>query len=95
MSWGGYRPNSGRKPKDYELKLVEKLTPLDELCFEAIKKGLESMDYRFVKLYMEYLYGKPKEKLEIIEEKDKVQQVFRIGFTDDDGNKSYNDITFD
>ena len=47
---GGKREGSGIKPKDEELKLVEKLTPLEPLAFEALKKGLEKGDFKYVQL---------------------------------------------
>lgn len=69
MSWGGARKNAGRKSKADELKLIEKLSPLQDTCFEAIRNGIESNDFRYVKLYMNYMYGKPKQ-LELYHEED-------------------------
>lgn len=62
---GGARLNSGRKPKQEEVQLIEKLTPLEPLAFEALKDGLEKKDFKFVQLYYNYFAGKPKETKDI------------------------------
>tara|TARA_B110000003_G_scaffold62733_1_gene63120 strand:- start:1045 stop:1278 length:234 start_codon:yes stop_codon:yes gene_type:complete len=62
---GGNRKGSGRKPKIEELELIEKLKPLEPLAYEALKQGLADQDYRFVQLYLNYYYGKPKETKDI------------------------------
>ncbi len=36
---GGKRKGAGRKPKAEELNLIEKLTPLEPLAFEALEAG--------------------------------------------------------
>ncbi len=41
------------------------LVGLEGRALTAIKKGIEQGDYRFVKLYLEYHIGKPKEQKEI------------------------------
>ena len=66
MARGGYRPGSGRKPKVEEQALIEKLTPLEPIAFKALKDGLEKGERWAVKLFFDYMYGKPKEqKLDI------------------------------
>jgi|TARA_R110001599_G_scaffold316557_1_gene525699 hypothetical protein len=62
---GGKREGSGRKPKQEEVQLIEKLTPLEPLAFEALKDGLEKKDFKFVQLYYNYFAGKPKETKDI------------------------------
>lgn len=62
---GGKRIGSGRKPKIEEIELIEKLKPLEPLAYEALKQGLKDQDYRFVQLYLNYYYGKPKETKDI------------------------------
>jgi hypothetical protein len=56
---------AGRKPKQEEVQLIEKLTPLEPLAFEALKDGLEKKDFKFVQLYYNYFAGKPKETKDI------------------------------
>jgi len=65
MGHGGKRPGSGRKPKSEEIELIEKLKPLEDLAFAALKEGLEKKDFKFVQLYMNYRFGKPKETKDI------------------------------
>lgn len=62
---GGKREGAGRKPKIEEVQLIEKLTPLEPLAFEALKDGLEKKDFKFVQLYYNYFAGKPKETKDI------------------------------
>lgn len=61
---GGARKGAGRKPKADEQQLVEKLTPLDEVGFKALKNGLTDGQSWAVKLFMEYRFGKPKQQIE-------------------------------
>lgn len=65
MSHGGKRNGAGRKPKEDELQLIERLTPLEDIAFDALKDGISKKDYRFVKLFYEYRYGRPKETKDI------------------------------
>lgn len=56
---GGKREGAGRKPKEHSEELIEKLSPLEDVAFKAMKHGIESGDYKWTKLYFEYRYGKP------------------------------------
>lgn len=56
---------AGRKPKAEEIELIERLSPLDDIAFEALKDGIKQKDFRYVKLFHEYRYGKPKETKDI------------------------------
>mgnify|MGYP001158218016 FL=1 len=62
---GGKRIGAGRKPKEEELQLIEKLKPLEPLAFIALKEGLEKKDYKYVQLYYNYYVGRPKETKDI------------------------------
>ena len=53
--------NSGRKSKSSEIALIEKLTPLDDQAFEQLKKGIESGDFQFLKLFFLYRFGRAKQ----------------------------------
>ena len=57
--------HSGRKSKSDELALVEKLTPLEDMAFEELRKGIERGEFQFVRLWFQYMYGKPKQIAEI------------------------------
>ena len=56
---------AGRKPKAEEQKLIEKLTPLNELALDSLKKGLEKKEQWAVKLYFEYFYGRPQQRVDV------------------------------
>jgi hypothetical protein len=62
---GGKRKGAGRKPKSEELNLIEKLTPLEPLAFEALEAGLKKGDYKYVQLFYNYYAGRPKETKDI------------------------------
>jgi len=65
MAHGGKRAGSGRKSKADEVSLIEKLSPLEDTAFEALKKGVEKGDFKFVQLFYNYYAGKPKETKDI------------------------------
>jgi len=56
---------AGRKPKSEEIKLVERLSPLEDAALEALKKGVESGEIKWIQLYLSYYLGKPKETKDI------------------------------
>lgn len=62
---GGARANAGRKPKVDELQLIEKLSPLDDTAFSELHKGVKAGDFQFIKLFMEYRFGKPKQVMDL------------------------------
>jgi len=55
----------GRPTKNDEIKLIEELTPLEPIAYNALKAGLEKGEFKYVQLYMNYYYGKPKQITEI------------------------------
>lgn len=57
--------NSGRPKKTDELLMIEKLSPLEPKAFEELKKGIEKGEFAFVKLWFQYMYGKPKQITEL------------------------------
>ena len=52
MPAGGKRQGAGRKPKSEEIKLVERLSPLEDDALAALSNGVKSGDLRWVKLYL-------------------------------------------
>lgn len=58
---GGKRDGAGRKPKAEEQALIEKLTPLEPKAFKALSNAISEEHSWAVKLYFEYVYGKPRE----------------------------------
>jgi len=63
--FNGGNKNAGRKPKAEEVQLIEKLTPLEPLAFDALMKGLENQDFKYVQLFYNYYAGKPRETKDI------------------------------
>jgi hypothetical protein len=63
---GGARPGAGRKPKVEEEKIIQRLSPMDDIALASLKAGLEAGEYNFVKLFMEYRFGKPKQDIDVI-----------------------------
>ena len=61
----GVYQGQGRKPKADELQLIERLSPLDDTALRAVEMGVKSGEFNFVKLFMEYRFGKPKESMTI------------------------------
>ena len=56
---GGARQGAGRKPKDEEQSLVKRLSPYDSIAFEKLIEGVKEGQYRYLKLYFEYRFGRP------------------------------------
>jgi hypothetical protein len=56
---------SGRRPKSEDLQMIEKLTPLDEMAFQKLKEGLDSGDFKYLRLWFLYRFGKPREQKDI------------------------------
>lgn len=65
MANGGARPGAGRKSKAEELKLIEKLSPMEDLALKKLNEGLNKGDFQYIKLYFEYYFGKPKETIDV------------------------------
>jgi len=62
----GSKGNKGGRPsKAEEQKLIEKLSPLEEKAFKALDNAIQEEHSWAVKMYFEYMYGKPKEKVEV------------------------------
>lgn len=66
---GGSRPGAGRKSKDEEQRLIEKLSPLEQTAHNKLKEAINAGKDWAIKMYFEYMYGKPKQ---IIDQKTEV-----------------------
>jgi len=55
----------GRPPKSPDLELIEKLTPVNDLAYEKLKEGIARGEFKYIQLFFQYYYGKPKEKKDI------------------------------
>ena len=63
MGHGGYRLGAGRKSKAEEQSLIKKIGPLEPLALNALKSALEIGERWAVKMYFEYMYGRPTQKV--------------------------------
>jgi len=61
----GGHTTAGRKSKAEEIKLIERLTPLEPKAYEALKKGIESGEFKFIQMFYHYYAGKPRETKDI------------------------------
>jgi hypothetical protein len=61
---GGAREGAGRKSKAEEQSLIEKLSPLEQSAFDALKEAISDKKDWAVKLYFNYMYGMPKQVID-------------------------------
>lgn len=61
---GGHSTNGGRKSKAEEQSLIEKLTPLEPLAFNALTEALNEKKDWAVKLFFQYNFGMPKQTVD-------------------------------
>jgi len=57
--------NGGRPSKAEEQKLIEKLSPLEATAHKKLKEAIEDGKDWAIKMYFEYMYGKPKQQASI------------------------------
>jgi len=57
--------NSGRKNKSDEIAMIERLSPLDDIVFEKLKQGIEAGEFAYIKIFLAYRYGRPKQQQDI------------------------------
>ena len=84
MARGGKRLNSGRKKKSDEVALIQRLSPMDDLAIEALQEGVRKRDFSFIKLFMEYRFGRPTETVKMTAEN---TNITKIRITDIDGTE--------
>ena len=62
---GGKRAGAGRKAKAEEQKLIENLTPMNPDALKSLEIGLKNKEQWAVKLFFEYFYGKPQQRVDV------------------------------
>lgn len=77
---GGARPGAGRKSKAEEQSLIERLSPLSDEAYKALKNAVKKQQPWAVKLYFEYMYGKPRQSTDITTNGDNIT-IPTINFT--------------
>lgn len=55
----------GRPPKSDYNELLIKLDPMSDMGILKLKEGIERGDFNYLKLYFQYMYGKPREIKEV------------------------------
>ena len=75
----GGNKNAGRKSKAEEIKLIERLTPMADSAYNALKARIDKGDYKFVQLFFAYYAGKPKESKDITSNGETVQTIINLG----------------
>jgi hypothetical protein len=75
-NYGGKREGAGRPSKAEEIKLIERLKPLEEKAFRALEAGLNAGDFKFTQLFYNYYAGKPRETKDITVSNE--QPIFNI-----------------
>ena len=78
MPAGGAREGAGRPSKAEEQRLIERLTPMNDDALKALHDGVRNANSFYVKMFMEYFYGKPRETVKMTHEIEKGQR-FKIG----------------
>ena len=65
MAHGGKREGAGRPTKADEQKLIEDLSKFDDIAKKCLENGIKEGNYQFWNKFMEYRYGKPKERVDV------------------------------
>ncbi len=69
---GGKRNGAGRKAKAEEVELIERLSPMDDMAFSALRDGIKQKNPVYVKMFFEYRFGKPKEKIDVTSDGERI-----------------------
>lgn len=64
---GGARPNSGRKPKEEEQKLIERLDSLIDpmAAIKVLANKIKNEEDKALELYFKYRFGLPKQSVDV------------------------------
>tara|TARA_B110000902_G_scaffold177531_1_gene201292 strand:+ start:353 stop:622 length:270 start_codon:yes stop_codon:yes gene_type:complete len=73
--------NSGRKPNEINIALIQKLTPLDDIAFEMLKKGIEDGKFQYLRLWFLYRFGKAREYKDVNVTSNQETPLFKIIYT--------------
>lgn len=77
--FNGGHSNGGRRPKAEEQSLIEKLSPLETKAFEKLKEAIDEGKDWAIKLFFDYMYGKPKQQTDITTKGEKIHNVITLG----------------
>lgn len=79
MPKGGKREGAGRKKSSERKSLVQKLSPYEDGVLKVLCKEAKAGNPPFVKMYMEYLHGKPDQFVAMSAEVSEVQTFTMFG----------------
>ena len=79
MPKGGKREGAGRKKSSERKSLVQKLSPYEDDVLKVLCKEAKAGNPPFVKMYMEYLNGKPDQFVAMSAEVSEVQTFTMFG----------------
>ena len=71
--------NGGRPSKAEEQNLIQKLSPLEEQAFIKLSEAIDSGKDWAIKMFFEYMFGKPKQQTDITSMGEKIQNVINLG----------------
>jgi hypothetical protein len=79
---GGKREGAGRKSKSEEMQLIEMLNKhIDkDDAIQKLKEKIDEGDFKALQMYMNYMYGKPKETKDVTINAE--QPLFNIDFNE-------------
>jgi hypothetical protein len=77
--YNGGHSNGGRRSKAEEQNLIEKLSPLEESAHMKLAEAIDSGKDWAIKMFFEYMYGKPKQQTDITTMGEKIQNIIHLG----------------
>jgi hypothetical protein len=83
---GGYRENSGRKPKDEEQTIIEKLKPYDDVAISKLYEAIDEGKDWAIKLFLNYRFGMPNNKTDITSNGQAINEAITIRIVDGDSS---------
>ena len=89
MAHGGKRPNSGRKPKADEIKLIEQMdaVAVPEHIWRKLYERCEEGDVAAIKTWLSYRFGMPKQSVDHTTDGEKITG-FTVEVVDERDNKN-------
>lgn len=75
MPHGGKRDGAGRKAKRDEQQLIEKLSPMEAIAHQKLKAAIKDGEQWAIRLYFEYMYGRPKQSMDVTTGGDKLTSI--------------------
>jgi hypothetical protein len=75
----GGHSNGGRKSKAEEQNLIEKLSPLEKQAFQKFSEAIDAGKDWAIKMFFEYMFGKPKQQTDITSMGEKIQNIITLG----------------